>query len=107
LAAAAPSVGDDRLLDRLDRLTELLELVFAPQLASQRELLRSDPVDAAIFDLTATGWISTGDLQDAAAKKAGTSGRTIRTHLAALAERGLLQKRGAGRSTEFRSSGLV
>ena len=107
MAALAPSVGEDPLLDRLDRLTELLELAFAPQLASQRDLLRGDPVDAAIFDLTAGSWISTGDLQATAATKVGTTGRTVRAHLAALGERGLLQKRGAGRSTEFRSSGLI
>jgi DNA-binding MarR family transcriptional regulator len=98
---------DPALLERLDRLTQILELSLAPQLDTARAELRADEVDAAIFDCTAGGWKAAADLQREVGKATKTKTRAIQEHLSRLIERGLIQKRGSIRDAEYRSSGLI
>jgi hypothetical protein len=105
--SAAPTAKVDPLLARLDRLTAMLELALAPQLDAARERLRSDPLDAAIFDATAEGWIPAAELQRVLIAKTGAKKRTVQTHLGELVTAGHLEQRGGRRFSEYRSSGLI
>jgi len=104
---ATPTTEVDPLLERIDRLTAMLELALAPQLEVARERLRTDPLDAAIFDATADGWVSAGDLQRVLTATTGAKKRTIQAHLAELVAAGHLKQRGGRRFSEYRSSGLI
>lgn len=95
------------LLERLDRLTLLLELALAPQLKARRAELREDPVDAAIFDATASEWIAAADLQKKVAATAKAKPRTIQRRLSALIETGLVVHKGGTRYAKYRSAGLI
>jgi hypothetical protein len=95
------------LIDRVDRLTQILEVALAPQIEAGRALLRPNEVDAAIFDHTAGTWIATANLQKRVTKATGAKTRSIQNHLSSLVERGFVRKRGGGRSIEFRSVGVI
>jgi DNA-binding transcriptional ArsR family regulator len=97
----------DALFERLDRLTEILELALSPQLDAARSKLRADSLDAAIFDATAGEWVPAGDLQRKVAAATGAKKRTLQEHLSGLVDAGYLQKDGAGPSVRYRSSGLI
>lgn len=95
------------LLERIERISALLEVALAPQLEAGRKFLRRDPIEAAIFDHTAGNWVLTGELQALVAKATKAKDRTIRDRIGTLVERGLLQRRGGARNTEYRSAGVV
>jgi hypothetical protein len=95
------------MLERLDRVIGILELALGPQLDSRREELRVDPVDSAVFDCTASGWIPSADLQKKVNEKVVVKPRTLQNHLARLIEAGLVEHRGGKRYAEYRSSGLI
>jgi Fic family protein len=99
--------GGQEIVERLDRLMTLLEVALAPQLEQGREAVRKDPVDASILDLTAGKWIPTAKLQMQVEAKTETKDRTIRDHIKVLVERGFLQSQGGGRSTQYRSTGVI
>jgi hypothetical protein len=103
--AQPPEPAD--LLERIERITALLEVALAPQLEAGRESLRRDPIDGAIFDHTAGNWVLTGELQASVTKATKAKDRTIRDRIGGLVERGLLQKRGGARNIEYRSAGVV
>jgi hypothetical protein len=95
------------LLDRVDRLTLLLELALAPQLDARRSELRADPVDAAILDAATADWQPASRLQAAVAKATGKKKRAIQEHISDLLDRGVLRSQGGGPTTEYRSSGVI
>lgn len=95
------------LLERFDRVIEILEVALSPQLDARRQELRADPVDAAIFDCTAGDWIAAAELQKKANDKVTVKPRTLQKHLAKLIEAGLVEHRGGKRYAEYRSSGLI
>jgi hypothetical protein len=97
----------DALLERVDRLTVILELALSPQLAAARSALREDPVSAAIFDLLGSEWIASASLQKTVAARTARTTRTVRERLGELADRGLIETQGAGRSTEYRGRGVI
>lgn len=96
----------DPLLDRIDRLTELLELALSPQLDARRNQLRADSVDAAIFDATAGDWIA-AEVQRRVKKATGVEKRALQSHLSKLIAAGHVEHRGGRRYAEYRSSGLI
>jgi DNA-binding transcriptional ArsR family regulator len=101
------SGDEDFVLERLDRIAEVLELALSPQLEGARSRLRADSLDAAIFDHTAGRWVPAGELQHKVAAATGAKKRTLQEHLSALVENGFLKKDGAGPSVRYRSSGLI
>lgn len=97
----------DPLLDRIDRLTEMLELALSPQLEARRSQLRANSVDATIFDATAGDWIAAAELQRRVKKATGAEKRTLQSHLSKLIAAGHVEHRGGRRYAEYRSSGLI
>jgi hypothetical protein len=78
------------LLERLDRLTGLLELALAPQIEAGRKAVRADQ-----------------KLQQAVSKKTGKKTRAIQDHIGNLVERGFLQRKNAGSKTVYRATGVA
>ena len=101
------AVSEVQLLERLDRLTGLLELALAPQIAAGRAVVRADEIDAAILDNAAGAWKPAGKLQQAVAQKTGKKTRAIQDHIGDLVERGLVLKKNAGPKTEYRATGVA
>jgi hypothetical protein len=101
------AVSEAPLLERLDRLTGLLELALAPQIEAGRAAVRADEIDAAILDNASGAWKPAGKLQEAVAKKTGKKTRAIQDHIGDLVERGLVQKKSAGPKTEYRATGVA
>lgn len=52
-------------------------------------------------------WIATGALEVAALKKGAASRTTLFRRLPELVDRGLLERREAGATVEYRNSGLI
>jgi predicted transcriptional regulator len=99
-------MADDDVTQRLDTIIALIKLAHRDNIAKSRAEIRADKIDAAILDL-ATEWTPSAKLQAAVAKKTGKSARAIRDHLPELAAQGLIEQRGGGRTTEYRSTGLI
>jgi len=92
---------------KLDSIITILKLAFKDQLAEVRDSVRGDPARAAILDATSETWVAGGSLVPAVAKKANKSERSIQNYLGELVDSGLVERRGAGRSTEYRSTGVI
>lgn len=99
--------AEQPLLERLDRLTRLLELALAPQIEAGRAAVRADHIDAAILDNAAGDWKPAAMLQQAVSKKTGKKTRAIQDHIGDLVERGFLQRKNAGPKTEYRALGVA
>ena len=102
-----PAQGEDAILARLDRISQILQIALAPQLDAGRDHLRADALTAAIFDQTAGKWVASGDLQRDLAKASGAAERTVRRRLVELTERRFIEHQGEGNSRRYRSAGLV
>jgi hypothetical protein len=102
-----PTGTEGPLLERLDRLTGLLELALAPQIEAGRKAVRADQVDAAILDNAAGDWKPAAKLQQAVSKKTGKKTRAIQDHIGNLVERGFLQRKNAGSKTVYRATGVA
>jgi DNA-binding transcriptional ArsR family regulator len=98
---------DSDVVGRLDQMIALMKIGFADSLARVREELAGDQVSSAILEATKDDWVTSGDLQRSVSRSAKVSERTILRALSALAERGLLSVRGSGRSTSYRSAGVL
>ena len=99
--------ANDEVLERLDRLITLMGIGFADAIERVRTEVQADPVAGAILDAAADDWVSSGDLQRLVVAKAKVSERTVQRSFQTLSQRGLLLTRGSGRSTSYRSSGIV
>jgi hypothetical protein len=96
----------DATVDRLDRILAILRIAHADEIDAVRTTARAHPVDAAILDAT-EDWTAGGDLRREVAKKSGQSERNVTNRFAALIALGALEKRGDGRATMYRSTGLL
>jgi hypothetical protein len=97
----------DAIVERLERLTVLLELALRPQLEQARRQIRSDEVDAAIFDSADGAWTPAAKLQHEVAAATGKKERSIQGHVGDLVEKGFLLRRGGGKNVEYRSSEVI
>jgi DNA-binding transcriptional ArsR family regulator len=98
---------DNEVIERLDRLTTLLRIGFGEQISHLREEVQADPVATAILEAAKDDWVNSGDLQRSVGRSAKVSARTVLRSLTSLTERGLLRARGSGRSTSYRSAGVL
>ena len=99
-------MSNEDIVQRLDRLIAIQQLVHKDALASARASVREDKVNAAVLDAT-SGWVAAGNLKQSVMKKTKQSKPTIERRIASLVDLGALDKRGAGGSVSYRSSGLV
>lgn len=97
---------DDPIAARLDTLIALHRLTHRDALEAARNDILSDPVNREVLR-RASKWVGAGSLQTTVARTTGASTRTVRDRLAELLDQGLLERRGGGPTTEYRSSGLL
>lgn len=95
------------MIERLDLMVGVLQLAFDNEIAMAREELRSDPINVSILDACMDEFIASGDLQRIVSAKHKIAERTVRTRLTQLEARRVVRKRGSGRNTEYRATGLV
>lgn len=91
---------------KLDTIASILKIAHKDDIERARIAIRSEPGKAAILD-KASSWMAGGALVKAVATKVKKSDRSIQIYIAELLELGVLEKRGAGRSTEYRTTGVV
>lgn len=96
----------EEVVGRLDRITAILQLAHGDAIERARTRIRADKVNAAILDASPK-WVSAAKMQAAVAAKTKASTRTIQRSIAELIAQGVLEKRGATRTTEYRASGLI
>lgn len=94
------------VVERLDRISAILQLAHGDAIARARDRIRADKVNAAILDASTT-WVPAGKMQSAVATKTKASTRTVQRGIADLIAQGVLEKRGAARTLEYRASGLI
>ncbi len=95
------------LIERVERLTQVIELALAPQLETARAALRANPVDAAILDSGSNGWKPAAKLLAEVEAKTGKKKSAVHDRIATLSQRGFLEKQGGGPTTEYRSSEVI
>jgi hypothetical protein len=103
VSETAQETTTDPVVERLDRLTMLLELALGPQLEQARKRIRADTLDAAILDAAAKEWMPAAKLRQAVATATAKKQRAIQIHVGELVERGFLGKRGSGNYVEYRT----
>lgn len=91
---------------KLDQIAAILKLAHRDKLDGVREIIRNEPAKAALLDAT-SDWTSAGDLVKRVSGKAKRSQRSVQVYIGELLALGLLEKKGAGRSTEYRSTGVI
>jgi hypothetical protein len=96
---------DDALVRRLDTIISILRIAHEEEIALVRTEIRKDKSFVAILDL-ASDWTPAGKLR-AAVAKAGLTPRTFQNKANELVGRGLLERRGSGPSSAYRSTGLI
>jgi hypothetical protein len=96
---------DDELVRRLDTVIGILRIAHEDAITRVRNEVRKDKAYAAILDLAAD-WTPAGTLRTTVVKL-GQSPRTFGNKTAELVERGLLERRGAGPTVAYRTTGLV
>ena len=96
----------DEVIERLDRITAIMQLAHADAIDRAREKIRMDRVNAAILD-TAAQWTAAKKLQTTVAAKTKASTRTIQERIVALLAQGVLEKKGGGPKIEYKASGLI
>jgi hypothetical protein len=99
--------NDGALADRLDLMVAILQLAFHQEIEEASSAIRADRLNHAILEATADDFVSSGDLQRRLSQDLGLTERTIRARLAQLEARRLVRRQGEGRSTTYRSAGLV
>jgi hypothetical protein len=90
----------------LTRIAAILQIAHADAIADVREELMRDDANKAIFKATSS-WTTTAALETALVKGGTTSRATLFRRLADLVDRGLLERREVGNTTEYRNSGLI
>jgi hypothetical protein len=99
-------MSEQDIIERLDRLIAIQQIAHKDVLEAARSSIRSDKVNAAILDASTT-WVPSAKMQTTVATKTKASTRTIQERIADLIAQGVLEKRGATRTTEYRASGLI
>ena len=96
----------EQVVERLDKLTAILQLAHRDAIERARTQIRADKVNAAILD-GSSQWVGAGKLQAAVANKTKASKRTIQERIVDLIGQGVLDKRGGGPTTEYKANGLI
>jgi hypothetical protein len=91
---------------RLDTIIAILQLAHQGEIESARATIRSDKVNSAILDGAKT-WTPAGKLTRAVKGNTKQSSATINRRISDLIALGVLEKRGGGPATEYRSTGLI
>jgi hypothetical protein len=97
---------EQEVIERLDRLAAIMQLAHRDAIERARAAIRADKVNAAILDASSK-WVGTAALQTAVMKKSGAKERTVQMRIVDLVTQGLVEKRGGGRSIEYKASGLI
>jgi Fic family protein len=97
---------DDDIERRLDTIIAILQLAHRDEIESARATIRSDKVNKAILE-GAKAWTPSGKLANTVKAKTNQSYRTINRRINDLLATGALEKQGGGRTTEYRSTGLI
>lgn len=95
------------IVERLDRLIAIMNIAFAEQIETVRTEIAQDQIAAAILAAAREKWVPSGDLQRSVSNSAGVSEKTVQRSLTMLADRGLLQVQGSGRTTSYRANQIV
>jgi hypothetical protein len=90
----------------LTQIAAILQIAHRDPITQRREELLKDDANKAIFK-AASSWATTADIENVVVKGGAASRSTLYVRLADLADRGLLERRKAGNTTEYRNSGLV
>jgi uncharacterized membrane protein len=95
----------DEILQRLDKVLAILQIANEEAIERVRAKVRSDAAYNAILDAT-KNWAGAVKVMAAAAKVSSARSTTSRK-IAELIDRGMLEKRGGGNATEYKSTGLI
>jgi hypothetical protein len=100
-------MAEQVVIERLDLILAVLQLAHHDAIERASQEVRADQLNAEIVDACGEDWVGAGQLTRAAGAAAGAGERTVRTHIAALVARRAIQRRGAGKNIEYRSTGLI
>jgi hypothetical protein len=98
--------SDDEILRELRAIRATLRLAFAPQLDDALQKIQADEISAAILE-HAEEWVASGALQQTVSKQTKRTDRAVRGRFGSLIAQGVLEARGAGRTLEYRRTGLL
>ncbi len=98
-------MNNDDFGRKLDAIVAILKLVYYEQLDAARTRIRGDKIYDAILDST-KDWTAAAKVQATAAKK-GSARSTTSRKIVELIELGLLEKKGGGKTIEYRTTGLI
>ena len=99
-------MNNEDIARRLDTIIAILRLAHREAIEAARVTIREDEVSSAILDQTAS-WVQAGKLTEAVKSKTNQSRQTINRRINELLAMDALEKQGAGRLTEYRSTGLI
>ena len=100
-------MAEQSVIERLDLMLAVLQLAHHDAIERASQQLRADPLNAEIIDACGEDWVGAGKLTRAVGAAAGAKERTVQAHVAALVARRAIQRRGAGKSIQYRSTGLI
>jgi len=98
--------NDESTSRTLARIAAILQIAHSDAISSVRDELMKDDANKAIFKATSS-WATTASLEASVVKGGAASRATLFRRLADLVDRGLLERREVGSTTEYRNSGLV
>lgn len=87
-------------------IKSILLLAHDAQLRAMSTEIRRDKVDAAVLS-AARNWTRAGKMQERVAQRTKAGRSTIQEHVTELVRRGALLKKGDGKATEYRVSGII
>lgn len=99
-------MNDDEIGKALNRIAAILQIAHREAIEAERDTLMADEANRAIFKATAS-WAATADIEKAVVGSKAAARSTLFVRLGNLTERGLLERRKAGNTTEYRNSGLI
>jgi hypothetical protein len=97
---------DDQIIQRLDTIIAILQLAYRESIERSREQILADRVNAVILEMS-VDWLPAGELTKAVSQKTGQSQRTVTRRLTGLVGMRALDRRGAGSSTAYKTTGLI
>lgn len=103
MAATTGDLSD--LGQKLDLLIALTRMGVSEQLSHELKAIGDDPVSLSVLQ-NAGDWIPAGELKAAVREATKQSEPTVKRRIAELVSRGAMQRRGAGSSVSYRSTGL-
>jgi hypothetical protein len=98
--------NDEYTTRALTQIVAILQVAHRDVLSEARAQIVKDPANQLIFKLTA-GWTATADVEKAVVEAKTLSRSALFNRLADLGDRGFLERRKAGNTTEYRNSGLI